>query len=231
MKGEYRMKIKHSLQRTGGFSLIEMMVVVAIVAIPLLAVGILAAGGSKSFQQTYNSIHKPIKEDAMAAMVAFGAVGRKSNRSNYMVYKITNGVFTEAQPPVGQEIATGQAVEFRYWDQPFDPTNPDPDALEITNTGTHYALFYLDGDELKVDYGTVAGGIGGVQSSARTTATASTVVLCRNVDLSEGDALFNHTVISGTGMGSVRMNIKLTDDDNESVQIKTSTLLRMNWPR
>lgn len=226
------MKTKVSRTRNHGFSLIELMVVVAIVAIPLLAVGILAAGGSRSFQQTYNSIHKPIKEDAMATMAAFGTIGRKSNRSNYKVYKISSGVYTEAVPPEGQEIAIGQAVEFRYWEQIFDPQNPADDALEVTNTGTHYALFYLDGNELKVDYGKVNSGAAAIQSSSRTTSNLiRTVVLARDVDLSAGSDLFSHNVVGGTGTGAVRLNMLLTDDDGESVEVKTSVLLRMNWPR
>lgn len=226
------MKTKVYRSRNHGFSLIEMMIVVAIIAIPILAVGILAAGGSRSFQQTYDSIHKPIKEDAMATMTAFGTIGRKSNRSNYRVFKISSGVYTEAEPLLNEEIATGQAVEFRYWQQPFDPQNPGDDVLEVTNTGTHYALFYLDGDQLKADYGTVVNGLAGVQGGSRTTSNIiNTVLLARDVNLSAGSEIFNHNVVGGTGMGSVRMNMVLTDDDADSVEIKTSVLLRMNWPR
>ena len=226
------MKKKVTDQRRHGFSLIELMVVIAIVAIPILAVGILAASGKKSFQQTYNSIHKPIREDAMAAMTAFGTIARKSNRSNYQVYKISNGAYTVAVPPYKQDVASGQAVEFRYWEQPFDPANPGVNTLDVTNTGTNYALFYLDDRELKVDYGTVVKGVGGIQDGVRITShRTSTRVLSGHVDLTAGTDLFSHTISGGAGMGSVRMNIVLTDEDGESVEIKTSALLRMNWPR
>lgn len=208
------------------------MVVVAILAIPILAVGILAAGGSKSFRQTYNSIHKEIKQDAVAAMTAFSIVGRKSNRSNYQVYTIKNGVYKIAEPAKDEEVAVGQAVEFRYWQDSFDPSNPDEDALAVTNTGTHYALFYLDGQNLKVDYGTVVNGVGGVSGSSRSSGNVlQTVVLSRYVDTTDNTDLFSHTVVGGAGQGSVRMNLLLTDEDGEQAEVKTSTLLRMSWPR
>jgi prepilin-type N-terminal cleavage/methylation domain-containing protein len=231
-KGDLKMRRKSSIHKIHGFTLIEMMVVVAIMAIPLLAVGILAAGGSKSFRQTYNSIHKEVRQDAVAAMTAFSTIARKSNRGNYKVYTVKNGVYAEAQPPNNQEIAVGQAVEFRYWQETFDPDDPGEEALEVSNTGTHYALFYLDGEELKVDYGTVDGGIGGVSGASRSTARIlQTVILTRYVDLTESDDIFSHTIIGGAGQGSVRMNIVLTDEDGEQVEIKTSALLRMSWPR
>ncbi len=215
-----------------GFSLIELMVVVATIAIPILAVGILAAGGSKSFQQTYDSIHKPIKEDALAILTTFGTIGRKSNRSNYKVYRISNGVYTEAQPLPNQETTYGQAVEFRYWDDPFDPANPGAETLEVSNTGTHYVLFYLDGEALKADFGTVSGNTAAILNGSRTTANLDTTqVLTQQVDLTEGTDLFTHDVIGGSGAGCVRLKMTLTDGEDESVEIKTSVQLRMNWPR
>jgi prepilin-type N-terminal cleavage/methylation domain-containing protein len=231
-KGDQKMSRQAKTNRSRGFTLIEMMVVVAIMAIPLLAVGILAAGGSKSFRQTYNSIHKEIRQDAMAVMTAFSTVARKSNRGNYKVYTIKNGVYAEAQPLLSQEIAVGQAVEFRYWQDPFDPDNPGQQVLEVSNTGTHYALFYLDGKELKVDYGTVDGGVGGVVGATRSSARViRTVVLTRHVDLTRTSDLFSHSVVGGAGQGSIRVNMILTDEEGEQVEIKTSALLRLSWPR
>ena len=208
------------------------MIVVAILAIPLVAVGILAAGGSRSFRQTYNSIHKEVRQDAVAVMTAFGTVSRQSNRNNYKVYTIKNGVYAEAQPPPKQEIASGQAVEFRYWQDPFDPEHPGENALDISNTGTHYALFYLDGSELKVDYGTVDGDVAGIVGSSRSAARIlRTVTLTRFVDLSKTTDLFSHSIIGGAGQGSVRLNLTLADEEGEQVEVKTSVLLRMSWPR
>jgi prepilin-type N-terminal cleavage/methylation domain-containing protein len=226
------MNRKSFLPKIHGFTLIEMMIVVAILAIPLVAVGILAAGGSRSFRQTYNSIHKEVRQDAVAVMTAFGTVSRQSNRNNYKVYTIKNGVYAEAQPPPKQEIASGQAVEFRYWQDPFDPEHPGENALDISNTGTHYALFYLDGSELKVDYGTVDGDVAGIVGSSRSAARIlRTVTLTRFVDLSKTTDLFSHSIIGGAGQGSVRLNLTLADEEGEQVEVKTSVLLRMSWPR
>jgi prepilin-type N-terminal cleavage/methylation domain-containing protein len=226
------MNRKSFLPKIYGFTLIEMMIVVAILAIPLVAVGILAAGGSRSFRQTYNSIHKEVRQDAVAVMTAFGTVSRQSNRNNYKVYTIKNGVYAEAQPPPKQEIASGQAVEFRYWQDPFDPEHPGENALDISNTGTHYALFYLDGSELKVDYGTVDGDVAGIVGSSRSAARIlRTVTLTRFVDLSKTTDLFSHSIIGGAGQGSVRLNLTLADEEGEQVEVKTSVLLRMSWPR
>lgn len=223
---------KRAFRTPGGFTLIEIVVTLAILVIPILAVTILAAGGSRSFRQTYNSIHKEIRQDALAAMTAFSTIGRKSNRSNYTVYKIINGVYSVAQPLPNEEVATGSAVEFRYWNEPFDPASPGADTLEASNTGTHYALFYLDGRRLKVDYGPVVNGVGGVAGGARRTSSISqTVTLSEWVDTSRGTEIFSHNVVGGVGMGSIRMDLTLTDNEGESVEVKTSVLPRMNWPR
>jgi type II secretory pathway pseudopilin PulG len=219
-------------RRTIGFTLLEVVITLAILVIPILAVTILAASGSRSFRQTYDSIHKPIQQDALALMTAFSTVGRKANRSNYTVYKLINGVYTVAQPPFNQEVAAGSAVEFRYWDNPFDPADANADILEVTNTGTHYALFYLEGRRLKVDYGTVVNNVGGISGGMRrTNSILRTVTLTESVDTSKGTDIFSHNVVGGVGMGSVRMNLVLADSDGQSVEVKTSVLLRMNWPR
>ncbi|HOM60828.1 MAG TPA: hypothetical protein PLP49_05270 [Anaerohalosphaeraceae bacterium] len=215
-----------------GFTLMEIAVTVAIIAIPILAVGVLAASGSRSVRQSYNSIHKEIRQDALAATTAFSTIGRKSNRSNYTIYKVINGTYSIAQPLLNQEIAEGSAVEFRYWEEPFNPASPPADVLEVTNTGTHYALFYLEGHELKVDYGRVVDGVGAVSKGIRlTSGRIRSITLSRYVDISSGTNIFSHNVVGGSGRGSVRMNLVLTDDEGESAEVKTSVLLRMNWPR
>ena len=224
-------RMHSNLYRLKGFSLVELLVVIAIVAIPVLAVGILMTGGFKSYKDTYESVHAEINEDVRVLTSAFGSVGRKSNRSNYTVYWIKEGQFIEAQPLPNHELAVGQAVEFRYWDQPFDPTTVEEDALEATNTGDRYALFYLDDDELKVDYGTVTDGIGAVSGNTRNTANIVTYVLAHHVDLTGGSGIFSHSVIGGQGSGSVRLHLVLTDDEGRQAEIKTSTLLRIIWPQ
>jgi hypothetical protein len=89
----------------------------------------------------------------------------------------------------------------------------------------------LENDELKVDFGEVIDGVGAVLDGARTNRDVNTQVLAHDVDLSAGAGIFSHTVIGGQGQGCVRMNLRLRDDDGQTVEIKTATLLRVIWPR
>ncbi len=215
-----------------GVTLVEVVVTMAVAAIPLLAVGTLLVGAQNSWEQTYAGVHKPIREDASILTTAFATVGRKSNRSLYFVYRINNGAYSVAAVPVGGTLAEGQAVEFRYWADGFDEATVSLKTLETSNTGTHYALFYLDGTTLKVDYGQVIGGVGAVSGGQRNLAgVSSTVILAENVDIQTNDKIFNHTVISGAGQGCVRLNATLKDADGDSVEIKTAVLCRAIWPR
>ena len=223
---------RHRGNERSAFTLIEMIVTMAIAAIPILAVCTLLLGGQKGWQDSYDAVHKEIQQDALATMTTFGTIGRQSNRMNYRVYRISGGTFTQAVPPMGSTVARGQAVEMRYWDDGFDASGISMDTLETTNTGTHYALFYLDGDDLKVDFGQVANDIGGVSGGARvTTGLIQTQVLAHDVDTATNDEVFAHTVIGGEGQGSVRMDLTLRDSDGQTVEVKTATLLRIVWPR
>ncbi len=212
--------------------MIELIVTLVVAAIPLLAMGTLLVGAQESWRRTYDSVHKPIREHAAVLSTAFTTVGRKSNRSNYKIYQVKNGTFTEAAPEVGKTLATGQAVEFRYWEDGFDPGGATMKTLETTNMGTQYALFYLDGTELKVDYGDVIGDIGGVRDGRRYDGNLnSTVVLAGDVDVAAHDEIFGHTVIGGAGQGCVRLNVRLKDKDGVELEIKTAALCRVVWPR
>jgi prepilin-type N-terminal cleavage/methylation domain-containing protein len=218
--------------RPRGFTLIELLIVVAIIAIPLLAVGILLSGSSRVWRKIYEDTNSPIRQDATAVMMSLQNFGRQSNIVNYQVYKIENGAFLTAVPPSGQSVATGNAVEFRYWEETFNPSNPDADTLEVANTGTNYALYYLDGKELKVDFGRVVNGVGGVSDNSRQTANIiSTQTLARDVDLSKTSRLFSHTVVGGQGNGCVNTNLTLTNTQGINIEIKFATMLRSAWPR
>jgi hypothetical protein len=219
-------------KRCSGVTLVELVVTMATAAIPLLAVATLLVGAQNSWEQTYARIHKPVYEDASILTTAFTTVGRKSNRSLYYVYKISGGNFTVATPPSGSTLAEGQAVEFRFWADGFDDSATSLKVLDTTNTGTDYALFYLDGTTLKADYGKVVNGVGAVSSAKRNTANVtSTVTLAEDVDTATNSKIFSHTVISGAGQGCVRLNATLKDSDKKKVEIKTATLCRAVWPR
>ena len=207
-----------------GMTLPELMVAMVISMIPMLVVGGLLASGQRSWNQAYNSAHKKIKTDATAANIAFSSIARKSNRANYIIYEHNGSTFTPAVPPVNQTSAKGQAVEFRYWNNNV-PTNA---ILDTSNQGTHYALFYVAGEKLKINYGQVdPSGVGAVNGSTLQMPD-STVVIAENVTAVE----FNHETTNGVGRGSVRGRITIPDNaDGVELNIMLASLLRNIWPR
>jgi type II secretory pathway pseudopilin PulG len=218
--------------RRQGFTLIEVVVVVLIAAIPMIAVGILLSGASRSWQRIYDDSRSQSRQDAYAIMASLQRFGRQSNQANYTVYRITNNTFSAAIPASGQDLAVGQAVEFRYWQDPFNPADPDDEAIEVSNTGTHYVLYYLDGNKLKVDFGRVVNGVGAVRNNARQTGNLTeTQVLSENIDTSRNINIFNHVMLGGQGSGCVNTDLTLTDEQGISVEVKFSTLIRPAWPR
>jgi hypothetical protein len=124
-------------------------------------------------------------------------------------------------------------VEFRYWDVELDKTDSH-NLIDVAKIATAYALFYLDGDKLKVDYGPYPPGAVAA-GGGRNTAGVKTVVLTENASADPDSAAagpFSHTTISKEGRASVRINIILTDpQDGEIINVKTSTFLRNIWPR
>lgn len=218
-------------QSRKAFTLVELIMTIVASAVLMFAAGAMLMNSSHFFQQTYNSVNKKINVDARALTSAFTYVGRKSNRLNYTVYNVKNDIFTEAKLKTGETVVKGQAVEFRFWSEKVYQMSDMDSLLEVDNTGTDYALFYLDGDELKVDYGKIINGVGGVSGGVRNTGTSVTHVLAENVDLKANTDIFSHTVTGGAGDGCVSLDITLTDDDDVSVEIKTATFLRACWPR
>lgn len=141
-----------------GVILTELVITTAISLVLVSAIGVLLISGNRTWQQTYDSAHKQIKQDAQAVTVTFGSMGRKSNRLGYIIYNINiNGnTFTPAVPTTSnpEEVVSGDAVEFRYWDVKLDETDSH-DLIDVQKTATAYALFYLEGNQLKVDYGRI----------------------------------------------------------------------------
>ena len=216
-----------------GLSLTEMMVTITLALIVTLAAGSLLVSGHRAWKQSYYSVHKKMKQDALAVTLSFGNMGRKSNRINYVVYTKSGDEFTPASPKAMDttEVVSGDAVEFRYWDVELD-TSDSHNLLDTKKTATAYALFYLDGDQLMVDYGSYPPGGVPAGGGIRNTAGIITNVLAENVSV-EGDlSAFSHTVENGTGKGCVRINIILSDpDDGEKMNLMTATMMRNIWPR
>jgi Tfp pilus assembly protein PilV len=216
-----------------GLTLIELIITMVIASMLVLAAGVLLVSGQRAWQQTYNSAHKQIKEDAYAVMVAFGSMGRKANKLGYTIYNMEGGVFVPAVPQTSdpQEVVSGDAVEFRYWDVELDASDSH-DLMDITKTATAYALFYLDGNRLKVDYGPYPPGAVPTGGGARNTSNVTTTILAENVTADDNIGAFSHTTLNGVGQGCVRINITLTDpQDGDSVKVMTATLMRNIWPR
>lgn len=217
-----------------GFTSIELVITSVISVIIILSAGVLLVGGNRAWQKTYNSANKKIKLDADAITIAFGSMGRRANRLNYFIYKVNGGVFTPALPQTAnEEVVSGNAVEFRYWDVELDKTDSH-DLMDVGKLATAYALFYLDGKKLKVDYGPYPPGAVPAGGGGRNTAGVRTIVLAENVsaDPNSDASPFSHTTVSKVGQGSVRINCLLTDpDDGEVINVKTSTFLRNIWPR
>ena len=218
-----------------GITLIEQVIATAIGLILVLVVGILLASGNRAWQQTYDSTHKKIKQDAQAVTIAFGSMGRKANRLGYIIYGISGATFTPAEPETSdpQEVVSGNAVEFRYWDVELDKAD-SYSLMDANKTATAYAFFYLDGDQLKVDYAPYPPAAVPAGGGSRNTAGVTTIVLAENVstDPDSDIGAFSHTTLNGVGQGTIRINVVLTDpQDDQSIQVMTATLMRNIWPR
>ncbi len=213
-----------------GLTLVELIMTILISSVLVLTVGTLLIGGQRSWQNTYEQANSGMRQDSQAIMIAWGSVGRKSNRLGYTVYKESSGSYVKSEPQTGdnEEVVYGDAVEFRYW----SASVPDASLLDVTNTGTDYAFFYMDDDELKVDYGTYPPGAVPGGSGSRNTSNITTMLLAENV-VPDPNGAFSHTMISGVGQGCVRINVALQadDDSGEEIRVMTATLARNIWPR
>jgi hypothetical protein len=216
-----------------GITVVELAIAMAISLILVLAMGSLIVSGHRTWQRAYDSAHKEIKQDADAVTVAFSSIGRKANRLGYIIYNINGSTFTPAVPHTSnpQEVVSGSAVEFRYWDVELDKTDSHK-VMDVTKIATAFALFYLKDNELRVDYGPYPPGAVPAGGGNKNTSNITTTVLARNVSTEPGIGAFSHTTLNGVGQGSVRINIILTDpSDGESIKVMTAALMRNIWPR
>lgn len=218
-----------------GFTLTELTITMAINLTLVLALGILFVNGNRVWRQVFNSANKSINNDALAITTAFGSFGRRSNRLNYIIYKRSGSTFTPAMPQTSnpEEVVSGDAVEFRYWDVELDETDSH-ELMDSSKTATAYALFYLEGDKLLIDYGPYPPGAIPDDGGARNTTGVTTRILAENVSVDQTSqaGAFSHTTLNGKGKGSVRINVKLTNpNDNRTARVVTATLMRNIWPR
>lgn len=216
-----------------GITIIELVITMVISTMLVSVVGILLVSGQRAWNRTYNSAHKQIKGDAQDVMIRFSSIGRKSNRIDYTIYDISGSTFTAAVPQTAnpEEVVSGDAVEFRYWDVELDASDSHH-LMDVTKTATVYALFYLDDEKLKIDYGPYPPGAVPEGGGSKNSSDITTMTLAENVTTDPNTGAFSHTTLNGVGQGCVRINITLTDpEDDESIRVMTATMLRNIWPR
>jgi len=123
------MKRKPQPAHTRGFTMIEVLVVIAMVGIMTLGAGVLLANGQKSWGQLFGRVYGDSAIDSLAAQKAFDTVCRKSSLRKY--------ILSEA----------GNSLELYYWDDSSTASTPE-----------HYARFYQSGEDVFVEYGSLETG-------------------------------------------------------------------------
>ena len=215
-----------------GLTIIELIVGVAASIIVVLTIAILLVAGHRGWNDAFRYANGDIQVNAIETMINFGITGRKSNKSDYKLYDNVSGSFATVTPSSNpEEVVFGNAVEFRYWDTGLNDTFMDTD-----NTGNAYALYYIEDDQLKVDYGPYPSSVdsdgtkyGGINSSGSKINPTSSRVLAKNVQT----VIFSHITknMEGDGNGCVKMDLTLYDSkEDEGVHVKTATLMRNVWP-
>jgi len=220
-------------RKHAGVVLVELIVSSVVAIILVFTVGLLLEGSSRAWLRTYKSVHGDTKDKAERIVASFNSLGRRSNRASYVLYRTNQGVFTPAQPEPGHpdSVVFGTAVEFRYWDVPLDSSDSH-NLMDAAKLATAYALFYLDGVRLKVDYGSYPPGAVPAGGGARNTTGVTTMVLAENVSIDPAGGPFSHNTVANAGQGSVRLNITLTDPNTgETADVMAVALLRNVWPR
>ena len=213
-----------SVFRHKGFTLIELVIAITAAAMIMVAAALLIQSGTRSWSRSYNNVNSELRLGMLDAMTALGAIGRKSNKEDYVVYSISGNTFTKLSPDTDpEEILIGNAVEFRYWDEDLKSELMDP---EIKSTA--YALFYLDNGQLMLDCGNYPPTPINPEGHKRTP-DKSSKILAENVTLLE----FSHNSknMAGDGKGCIRMKLVCTDPKTGETKTAMSAVFMRNvWP-
>ena len=119
------MKLGKSAKKTG-FTMIELIVAMAMVVIVTLGVAVVLVNSQRAYQVTYDKVYADVMTDAFVARRLFDSIVRKSSTS-------------------GVSVGTGgEFVEVRYYS--------DSSATYLDR----YARFYTSGLDLRVEYGTIS---------------------------------------------------------------------------
>ena len=118
------MRQKPQIIRIRGFTLIEVVVVIAMVGVVTLAVGVLLANSQKSWGNLFERVYGDSAIDSFAAQKAFDTVCRKASLRKHILSE------------------SGDSLELYYWDNSSMASIPE-----------NYARFYQSDDDLFVEYG------------------------------------------------------------------------------
>jgi len=219
--------------RLGGYTLIEVVITMLLSTMLAAGVGVLMVTGTRTWHKTYNSAYKNNRQAAQAVLITFSNIARKTNRADYVLYARLRGLYIPVlSADDDTDIVVGDAVEFRYWDEPLDQAD-SANLMDRDKKSTAYAFFYIDNGVLKVDYGSVPPGAVPLGGGPRNTVNVTTRILAENVTADPDNGPFSHTTVGNVGQGCVRINIAIADPDDEdnAVTVKTATLTRNIWPR
>jgi prepilin-type N-terminal cleavage/methylation domain-containing protein len=115
--------------RCKGFTLIELVVVIAMVGVLTVGVGVLLANGQRNWGTLTARVYGEPAVGNFAAHKAFDAVCRKASLRKHVL----------SEP--------GDSLELYYWNDASTASTPE-----------NYARFYQDGDDVFVEYGITQSG-------------------------------------------------------------------------
>ena len=118
--------MKHTVNkiRCKGFTMTELVTVMAIVGIITLGVGVLLANSQKNWGTLFERVYGDSAIDSFAAHKAFDTVCRKASLRKHVLNE------------------SGDSLELYYWDDSSTASTPE-----------NYARFYQSDDEVFVEYG------------------------------------------------------------------------------
>jgi hypothetical protein len=123
------MRQKPQTIRAGGFTLTEVVTVIAMAGIITLGVGVLLANGQKSWGTLTERVYGDSAIDSFAAQKAFDTVCRKASLRKQVL------------------SAAGDSLELYYWNTSSTASTPE-----------NYARFYQSTDQVFVEHGTMQTG-------------------------------------------------------------------------
>ncbi|MHC4114955.1 MAG: hypothetical protein ACYSSL_06530 [Planctomycetota bacterium] len=208
---------KSAMKSAKGVGLMELVVAIVISVIPISLAGILLVSGQQNWQQTYKIANSIMAIEAQAATVVFGQIGRRSDRNSSSIFLGKAGPALSTSPS-GNTLVSGDSIVFKYWTgQP--PIFKRKNSVVALFAPDEYAHFYLDRNQLKVDYGNLKAN--GSQNKPR-----NTVVIANNVI----NVQFSRSVANNVKLPTVRMKLTLKEDmqdiDSKTFNVSTATLMR-----